>query len=270
MKRKLDENDVPVPAEEVGGSKKDKEPITFASFGLDPRLLQGISKLKFQTPTPVQVKAIPLALQGKDILARAKTGSGKTAAFVLPVLQSILSKKKVGVPESTAGNITDIPQIDSTRKCITALILVPTRELADQVTKVIESFSAFCLTDVKALNLTQKVSEKVLRTLLDQSPDVVVATPAGAALNFGSSPASLEHLLHLVIDEADLVLSYGYAEDLQNVAKLMPRSVRTILTSATLSPDIEILKKVFSIDPTILKLEEREAEGEGVSQYVVK
>lgn len=120
------------------------------------------------------------------------------------------------------------------------------------------------------MNLTQKVSEKVLRTLLDQSPDIVVATPAGAALYFTPSPKALEHLLHLVIDEADLVLSYGYAEDLQNVAKLMPKGVRTILTSATLSPDIDILKDVFSLDPVMLKLDEREAEGEGVSQYVVK
>lgn len=95
MKRKLDENDVPVPAEQVEVRETAKEPVTFASFGLDPRLLQGVAKLKFRTPTPVQAKAIPLALQGKDILARAKTGSGKTAAFVLPALQSILHNKLV-------------------------------------------------------------------------------------------------------------------------------------------------------------------------------
>jgi ATP-dependent RNA helicase DDX56/DBP9 len=92
MKRKLDANDVPAPAEEVAGSK---EVSTFADLGLDPRLLQGIAKQNFKTPTLVQSKAIPLALDGRDVLARAKTGSGKTAAYLLPVLHSILKRKQV-------------------------------------------------------------------------------------------------------------------------------------------------------------------------------
>lgn len=93
MKRKLDANDVPAPAAEVEGKKED---ITFAGLGLDSRLLQGIAKQNFQTPTLVQSKAIPLALKGRDILARAKTGSGKTAAYLLPILHSILKRKLVG------------------------------------------------------------------------------------------------------------------------------------------------------------------------------
>ena len=92
MKRKLDTNDVPVPAEEVARQKDDN---TFASLGLETRLLQGIMKQNFRTPTPVQSKAIPLALEGRDILARAKTGSGKTAAYLLPILHSILKQKRV-------------------------------------------------------------------------------------------------------------------------------------------------------------------------------
>jgi ATP-dependent RNA helicase DDX56/DBP9 len=92
MKRKLDAHDIPVPAEKVDGQKED---VTFATLGLDPRLLQGIAKQNFQAPTPVQVKAIPLALDGRDILARAKTGSGKTAAYLLPILHSILKRKLV-------------------------------------------------------------------------------------------------------------------------------------------------------------------------------
>jgi ATP-dependent RNA helicase DDX56/DBP9 len=94
MKRKLDANDVPVPTGEVDGQK---EEMTFAGLGLDPRLLQGIAKQNFQAPTPVQAKAIPLALDGRDILARAKTGSGKTAAYLLPVLHSILKRKLVSL-----------------------------------------------------------------------------------------------------------------------------------------------------------------------------
>jgi len=92
MKRKLDANDVPVPAGELAGSR---EETTFASLGLDARLLQGIAKQNFQTPTLVQSKAIPLTLEGQDVLARAKTGSGKTAAYLLPILHSILKRKEV-------------------------------------------------------------------------------------------------------------------------------------------------------------------------------
>lgn len=93
MKRKLDANDVPVPAEE---SDTPKNNAGFASLGLDARLLQGIAKQNFQSPTLVQSKAIPLTLEGRDILARAKTGSGKTAAYLLPIIHSILKRKEVG------------------------------------------------------------------------------------------------------------------------------------------------------------------------------
>lgn len=92
MKRKLDANDVPAPAVEVDALKQD---TSFSDLGLDPRLLQGISKQNFKAPTLVQSKAIPLALNGRDILARAKTGSGKTAAYLLPILHSILKRKQV-------------------------------------------------------------------------------------------------------------------------------------------------------------------------------
>lgn len=94
MKRKLDANDVPVPAEE---SDIIKDNATFASLGLDARLLQGIAKQNFQSPTLVQSKSIPLTLEGRDILARAKTGSGKTAAYLLPILHSILKRKEVNL-----------------------------------------------------------------------------------------------------------------------------------------------------------------------------
>jgi hypothetical protein len=95
MKRKLDSNDVPVPVTEAQNGVEDG---SFASLGLDSRLLQGIAKQNFEKPTPVQAKAIPLALQGKDVLARAKTGTGKTAAYLLPILQLTLKRKQVSHP----------------------------------------------------------------------------------------------------------------------------------------------------------------------------
>ena len=160
-------------------------------------------------------------------------------------------------------------KINSTPRT-SALILVPTRELAEQVYKAVESFSAFCAKDVRAVNLTQKVSDAVQRSQLADSPDIVIATPARASVNLNSSSLSLEKLAHLVIDEADLVLSYGYDEDLQNVAKIMPKGVQTILMSATLTSEVETLKGLFCRNPAVLELEETESEGEGVSQYVVK
>jgi ATP-dependent RNA helicase DDX56/DBP9 len=109
-----------------------------------------------------------------------------------------------------------------------------------------------------------------LRSLLADSPDIVIATPARASVNLNSSALSLEHLAHLVIDEADLVLSYGYDNDLQNVAKIMPKGVQTILMSATLTSEVETLKGLFCRNPAVLELEEAEGDGEGVSQYVMK
>ena len=108
------------------------------------------------------------------------------------------------------------------------------------------------------------------RSLLADSPDIVVATPARASLNLNTSALSLQNLTHFVIDEADLVLSYGYDEDLQNVAKILPKGVQTFLMSATLTTEVETLKGLFCRDPVVLKLEESQDDSGGVSQYVVK
>ncbi len=108
MKRKLDENDVPAPIKEADG-KKDE--ASFAALGLDTRLLQGIAKQNFHTPTLVQRKAIPLALEGRDVLARARTGSGKTAAYLLPILHSILKRKQVCLDVLPIANTADLSDI---------------------------------------------------------------------------------------------------------------------------------------------------------------
>ena len=150
------------------------------------------------------------------------------------------------------------------------MILVPTRELADQVFKAIELFSAFCAKDVQAVKLSDKLSDAVQRSLLSALPDIVISTPARAWQNIDSGALVVDKLTHLVLDEADLVLSYGYDEDLQNVARILPKGVQKILMSATLTAEVDDLKGLFCRDPTLLDLEEKDAEGEGVSQYVVK
>lgn len=133
-----------------------------------------------------------------------------------------------------------------------------------------ESFSSFCSKDIRAVNLTQRVSDAVQRSLLAELPDIVVATPARASTNLNSGSFPFDNLAHLVIDEADLVLSYGYNDDLQNVAKALPKGIQTILMSATLTGEVETLKGLFCRNAAILKLDEAESEGEGVSQFVVK
>ncbi|RGP62799.1 ATP-dependent rna helicase dbp9 [Fusarium longipes] len=261
-KRKRDQAEESVPAEEPASTEverptkpaqKQEEETSFVDLGLDPRLLQAIAQQKFAKPTLVQRKAIPLALNGQDVLAKADCGSGKTAAYLLPLLSTILKRKAT---DSTAFT--------------TALILVPTRELADQVAKAIEQFASFCAKDISTAKLTDKVSSKVQRALLSVSPDIVISTPATAWQNVNSSALSIDKLTHLILDEADLVLSYGYSEDLENLSRSVPKGVQVMMMSATLSDEVDTLKGIFRRDPTLLDLKEKEAEGEGITQFVAK
>lgn len=166
-----------------------------------------------------------------------------------------------------------VVQVDSTA-ATTALILVPTRELADQVFKSIELFSAFCAKDVRAVKLTDKLTDAVQRSLLSTCPDIVISTPARAwhNVNGNSSALALDKLSYLVLDEADLLLSYGYSEDLESLSWSIPKGIQTIMMSATLTTEVDSLKKIFYRDqqPTLLDLEEPDAEGEGVTQLVTK
>jgi ATP-dependent RNA helicase DDX56/DBP9 len=172
----------------------------------------------------------------------------------LPILQSLLRRKA----------------ISSSDNSIAALVLVPTRELAEQVYKVFVSFSSLCGKEVRSLNLTQRVSDEVLRSMLADSPDIVIATPGRANQSLNSASFSLEKLTHFVIDEADLLLSYGYEEDLGVISKALPRGVQTFLMSATFTAEVDALRGLFCRDPAILKLDDRQQVGQGVSQYVVK
>lgn len=251
MKRKLDANDAPTV--EVPKANKADE-VSFDSFGLDPRLMQAIAKSDFSQPTPVQSKVIPLALDGKDILAKSRTGSGKTAAYVLPTLQSILRRK---------AN-------DSRTKKTSALVLVPTRELADQVQKAFSTFAAFCSKDIQSLNLTQRASDAVLSAVLQDFPDIIVTTPSRATQYLNSGRLSLENIEHIIVDEADIVLSYGYEDDINAIAGALPRGVQTFLISATLTPEVEELRNIFCRDAAVVKIDDQEEKGESVTQYVVR
>ncbi|KAK9456811.1 P-loop containing nucleoside triphosphate hydrolase protein [Dipodascopsis uninucleata] len=237
-------------------SKLIEESVKFEDFGLEPRLLQAIVRQEFTKPTLVQAKAIPLALEGKDILARAKTGSGKTAAYAIPIIEEIIRLKERN------------PNETGTR----AVILVPTRELADQCFKLISRLTVYCGKLVRTVNIAQNVADQVQWSLLSESPEIVIGTPSRVLAQINSHNLSISRLLHWVIDEADLIMSYGYQEDLQNIAKQLPKTLRVFLMSATLTDEVTELKSMFCRNPAILTLQEEEGSEEGsgsISQYKV-
>ena len=153
---------------------------------------------------------------------------------------------------------------------------MPTHELAKQVSDAISNFSAFCSKDIRAVNLNpfnaakKKIPETVQRSLLAENPHIVVATPARASLYLQNSAFSVEGLAQLVIDEADLILSYGHDDDLHVIAEAVPQGVQTILMSATLSTEVDTLKGLFCRDPAVLDFKETADDDGGVSQYTVK
>ncbi|ORX50201.1 hypothetical protein DM01DRAFT_1099331 [Hesseltinella vesiculosa] len=230
-----------------------EDEVTFASFDLDPRLSRAIAQLKFVHPTLIQAKAIPLALAGKDILARARTGAGKTAAYTLPIVQKILASQE---PDS-------VP-------CTKALILVPTRELAEQVTTHINRLLIYANQSVKVANIAGQLAPQLQRPMLAEKPDILIATPSKVVTHLEAKNLDLSGLQTLVIDEADLVLSFGYEEDLRKILANLPKIYQSFLMSATFTEDVEELKSLVLRKPVILKLEEEKEEANNLTQYVVR
>uniref|UniRef100_A0A7R9UC43 RNA helicase n=1 Tax=Pinguiococcus pyrenoidosus TaxID=172671 RepID=A0A7R9UC43_9STRA len=225
---------------------------TFATsdWGLDPRLLKAVMRLGFVRPTLVQSQCIPLALQGKDLLVRARTGSGKTAAYALPVLHKLLA---------AAGQ----------RAGPRAVILVPTRELVEQVRRQLEELLYFARGDLGVQGLAGDDTAVQAARLRDQ-PDVLVATPAKLAqhLESGNVAGGLADVLCFVVDEADLVLSFGYVDDVNRVCASLPKICQGFLMSATLNEELQRLKRVVLHSPVVLKLHEGPQDGR-LAQYFV-
>jgi ATP-dependent RNA helicase DDX56/DBP9 len=263
----------------------DKEAGTFSAFdfGLDRRLIKAVSRMGFIYPTLVQSKAIPLAMEGKDLLVRARTGSGKTAAFALPTLHKILLQK---AEESTLGmshSISTTPATRSSRKKpkagaqsspsgVLALILVPTKELCDQTYRTFVDLTYYCRDVVSVQALLgggDAAAMSAQQALLRDQPDLLVATPSRLVSHLQAGNISLKASLQtLVMDEADLILSFGYEEDVKRVVAALPRIYQGILMSATLSPELDDLKRVVLHSPAVLKLEEGRTDGELLQFYV--
>ena len=187
----------------------------FSEFGLNPDLLRGIETLGFEQPTPIQQDAIPPALAGRDVLACAMTGSGKTAAFLLPILHRLQEK-----PRGTTR----------------ALVLAPTRELAAQIVEHMKALAQF--TDVKGAAVFGGVAMGPQEKAFRKGVDVLVATPGRLLDHFQNDYAKLDGLEILVLDEADRMLDMGFLPDVRRVLQHLPRPEQTLFFSATLPPPI--------------------------------
>ncbi|XP_028318037.1 putative ATP-dependent RNA helicase DDX56 [Gouania willdenowi] len=212
--------------------------LQFHEMGLDDRLLKAVSELGWLQPTLIQEKAIPLALDGKDLLGRARTGSGKTAAYAIPVIQRILtSKQSVG------------------EQAVRALVLVPTKELGQQVQAMMRQLTAFCSRDVRVADVSGKADLSAQRPILMEKPDVVVGTPSRVLAHVNAKNLALQSLEMLVVDEADLLFSFGFEADLKSFLCHLPKIYQSFLMSATLSEDVQALKELLLHNPVILKLQ---------------
>jgi ATP-dependent RNA helicase DeaD len=188
-------------------------PSSFDSLGLNPLLIEAIKALGYEEPTPIQSAALPPLLAGKDLLGIAATGTGKTAAFALPLLQRL-------TPGARAPHTTS------------ALVLVPTRELAMQVAEAIHRYGQKLGVTVLPLYGGQVIGQQL--RVLKRGVDVVVATPGRALDHLQRKTLRLEHVQVVVLDEADEMLDMGFADDLEAILSATPRERQTALFSATL------------------------------------
>uniref|UniRef100_G3N731 Probable ATP-dependent RNA helicase DDX56 n=1 Tax=Gasterosteus aculeatus aculeatus TaxID=481459 RepID=G3N731_GASAC len=226
------------------------ERLQFHEMGLDDRLLKAVADLGWSQPTLIQEKAIPLALEGKDLLARARTGSGKTAAYAVPVIQRILASKQ------------SVREQD-----VRALILVPTKELGQQVQAMIRQLAAFCSRDVRVADVTGENGP-----VRSEKPDVVVGTPSRVLAHLAAQNLVLHSSLEmLVVDEADLLFSFGFEADLKSLLCHLPKIYQSFLMSATFTEDVQALKELLLHNPVVLKLQGSQLpDSSQLQQYSIK
>jgi ATP-dependent RNA helicase RhlE len=219
--------------------------VPFSSLKLHPDLLRGIHDLGFAKPTPIQADAIPPALAGRDLLACAMTGSGKTAAFLLPILHGLIGKKR-----------------GTTR----ALVLAPTRELAGQILQELNDLAVH--TPITGAAIFGGVGMGPQEHALRSGVDVIVATP-GRLLDHLKAPyAKLGGLEYLVFDEADRMLDMGFIPDIRRILKFLPPRRQTLFFSATMPGPIQTLTKELLRDPITINLERKAAPAVGITQAV--
>jgi ATP-dependent RNA helicase RhlE len=219
--------------------------LPFSHFGLHTDLLRGVREMGFTRPTPIQADTIPPALEGRDVLACAMTGSGKTAAFLLPILHHLLAKKR-----------------GTTR----ALVITPTRELAAQIDQHAKELTVH--TPLTSAAIFGGVAMGPQEHALRAGADLVVATPGRLLDHFRFPYARLDHLEVLVLDEADRMLDMGFLPDIRRVLRHLPSKRQTLFFSATMPPPIAELSREMLKNPFTVNLERKAAPAVGITQAV--
>jgi ATP-dependent RNA helicase DDX27 len=236
--------------DEVAGKKQAAPYSSFQDMSLSRPILKGLSSIGFNEPTPIQQKTIPVALLGKDVVGGAVTGSGKTAAFMIPILERLLYRPK---------------KISTTR----VAILMPTRELAVQCYNVAKKLASY--TDITFAQIVGGFSVREQEQVLKRRPDVIIATP-GRFIDHMRNSQSLEvdAIEILVLDEADRMLEDGFADELNEILKTLPKSRQTMLFSATMTEDVDKLIRVGLQRPARLLVDAKKSTVLGLVQEFVR
>ncbi|MEH6359094.1 MAG: DEAD/DEAH box helicase [Amylibacter sp.] len=220
----------------------------FTDLGLNPKVLKAVNDVGYETPTPIQAAAIPHALQGRDVLGIAQTGTGKTASFTLPMVHKLArGRARARMPRS--------------------LVLCPTRELAAQVAENFELYAKYCKLDMALL--IGGVSFKDQDKLIDRGVDVLIATPGRLLDHFERGKLLLTGIEIMVVDEADRMLDMGFIPDIERIFKLTPFTRQTLFFSATMAPEITRITQEFLSNPERVEVTRQATVSETIKQKVV-
>jgi len=209
--------------------------MDFNAFGFEIKLLEGIEATGYNTATPIQEQAIPVILQGRDLIASAQTGTGKTAAFLLPIIQKVISS----------------PQVN----CIKALVIVPTRELAVQIDRLMEGLSYF--TSVSSMAVyggTDGIAFSREQIALTGGVDIVICTPGRFIAHLNMGHVDLTNLKYLILDEADRMLDMGFYDDILKILSFLPKQRQNLLFSATMPDKMRQLARKTLFNPVEINI----------------
>ncbi|MBC2836794.1 DEAD/DEAH box helicase [Paragemmobacter straminiformis] len=221
----------------------------FSDLALDPRVLQAVSEAGYETPTPIQAQAIPHALQGRDVLGIAQTGTGKTASFTLPMITLLgQGRARARMPRS--------------------LVLAPTRELAAQVAENFDTYAKH--TKLTKALLIGGVSFGEQDKLIDRGVDVLIATPGRLLDHFERGKLLLTGVQIMVVDEADRMLDMGFIPDIERIFQLTPFTRQTLFFSATMAPEIERITSTFLTNPAKIEVERQSSASSTIEQKLIQ
>ncbi len=226
-------------------------PASFDTLALDPKLLRAVADAGYKTLTPIQAKAIPVVLAGRDVMGAAQTGTGKTAAFTLPLLQKMLRHETASVSPA--------------RHPVRALVIAPTRELADQVAANVKTYAKH--SQLRSAVVFGGIDMKPQTAELKKGVEVLVATPGRLLDHIEAKNCSLSQVEYVVLDEADRMLDIGFLPDLQRILSYLPKTRQTLLFSATFSPEIKRLAQSYLQDPILVETARPNATASTVEQH---